>query len=100
MDYIFEIVELIEDKEIEEVRTGLDDLLINKDGRWIANYLLVNHSKVRISIPSIWRKFKPAVVRYIKQNEHFTDKDIKKIAGELGISVRTLKSALAEDDND
>ena len=98
MSYLIEIVELIEDNEIEDVRTGLDDLLINEDGRVIANYLLVHHSKIRISIPSIWRKFKPAVVRYIKQNEQFTDRDIKKIAGELGISVRTLKTALGEEE--
>jgi len=97
MDYIIDIVKLIDDKEIEQVRTGLDDLLINEEGRLVANYLLTYHSKVRITIPSIWRKFKPAVVRYIKQNEHFTEKDIKKIASELGVSYRTLKSALEDE---
>lgn len=98
MSYITEIVKVIEDDEIEEIRTGLDDLLINEDGRFVANYLLVHHSKVRISIPSIWRKFKPAVLRYIQQNEQFTDRDIKKIAVELGISFRTLQAALGEED--
>ncbi|MFA7327114.1 MAG: hypothetical protein WC121_10650 [Candidatus Kapaibacterium sp.] len=98
MNYITEIVKVIRDSEIEQLGTGLDDLLIHNEGRQIANHLLINHQKTRIYIPSIWLVFKPAVVRYIKHNEHFTDKDIKRIASDLGIMPRTLRSALNEEE--
>ena len=97
MEYITEIVGFIEDNEIEELGTGLDELLMDENGRVVANYLLINHSKTRIYCPSIWRSFRPAVIRYIKANE-FTDKDLKKIAAELGIMERTLRKAINEDE--
>jgi AraC-like DNA-binding protein len=97
MSYTTEIIKLIESKDIEQLNTGLDELLIREDGRKIVEYLLTHHSKRNIYVPSPWPTFKKSVLQYIEINKIESSKEIKQIARELGITPKTLRAAINEE---
>jgi len=94
MSHIVEIVKVIEDNEIEKLGNGLDEILFHENGRQIIDHLLIKHPKTNFYSPSLWASFKPAVLRYVREN-NLTSRQLRTLADELHITVRTLKSAIS-----